>query len=104
MKKVFALCAALLVSGLFASAASAQAPPGMMQSGPSGGASPYGWHPKLQQLALSHSAAKCGKPSLLGRLFGKSNGGYGQGVENGTLVFPNNPFTRSPRDFFMLDQ
>jgi hypothetical protein len=32
---------------------------------------------------------------------GYPNGAYGPA--QGTLVFPNSPFTRSPRDYFMVD-
>jgi len=39
---------------------------------------------------------------------GKGGGGYDQYPQyppmmQGTLVFPNNPYTRSPRDFFMYE-
>ena len=106
MKKIFALCAALLVSGLFANEAMAQGPaPGMMPPGGVAPPSPYGWHPRFQNFVGTHGTDRCGNPNLLGRIFGKSRGGYVPGVEgNGTLVFPNNPYTRSPRDFFMNDQ
>jgi hypothetical protein len=105
MKKILALCAALLAGGLFADEAAAQGPPpGMMQPGPGAVPSPYGWHPRLQKLAIAHGSDNCGKFNLLGRLFIHKSNANIPPVENGTLVFPNNPFTRSPRDFFMLDQ
>ena len=35
---------------------------------------------------------------------GPTGAGYGQaGDPGGTLVFPNHPFARSPRDFFMYE-
>lgn len=106
MKKIFAVCAALLVSGFAANQASAQAPVMGMPAGPGEFApSPYGWHPKFQNFIHAHGSDKCGRPNLLGKIFGKERGGPAPDVANsGTLVFPQNPFTRSPRDFFMMDR
>ena len=106
MKRIFALCAALLVSGLFVSDAAAQGPGPAMGPGPGGFTpSPYGWHPRFQEFVWSHGGVHCGKPNLLGKIFGKNRGGPAPDVaQGGTLVFPNHPFARSPRDFFMLDQ
>jgi hypothetical protein len=120
----------LLAAALFASAAAAQgpgagpalqAPPGMPvmdMSGPPPGSSPndsimyhrYGFHPAIKGL-FHKKCDGCGLFSRLGH-GGKLGGPY-QGyvppppppaAQGGTLVFPNHPFVRSPRDFFMQDQ
>ncbi len=103
MKRIVALCAALLVGGIFASEASAQQP--VYAGGGSGefAPSPYGWHPGFQRFVWKHGGYRCGKPNLFGKLFG-SNSGEVPGAQSGTLVFPNHQFARSPRDFFMMDQ
>lgn len=86
---------------------------------------PYGVHPALRRsLRLNDSCNTCGHRGLFGHkdgggLFGHGGfghgglghgggGGYGYGpqyppVMQGTLVFPNHPFVRSPRDFFMYE-
>lgn len=101
MKKIFALGLAMLLSAAFANEAAAQGPPpGMMPPQPGFQPSPYGWHPKLQGIAFKHG--NCAKPGIFSKFFGKA--APASELQGGTLVFPNNPFTRSPRDFFMLDQ
>lgn len=83
----------------------------------------YGWNPLLRKLAFWKRDTGCGtcgsSGGLLSRLRGLvgshgCGGGcggvaapgafnpYPNGVP-GTLVFPQHPFVRSPRDFFMLD-
>ena len=80
----------------------------------------FGWNPLFRKLAFwkqSNGCGTCGSNGLFSRLRGLCHGGgcgnsgYGQapafnpypnGVP-GTLVFPNHWYTRSPRDFFMLD-
>jgi hypothetical protein len=64
------------------------------------------------------SGSGCGgKPGLFGKAGGYGMGGYGYGMAHpgvgypgtpgaqmpGTLVFPNHPFNRGPRDFFMWE-
>jgi hypothetical protein len=93
---------------------------------PGRGPDRYGLHPKLRK--LFHLGGSCPPHSTD---YGKNPlqnpanwaaGGYGAGgpaynpqgfppgaygpggpMMQGTLVFPNQPFIRSPRDFFMLD-
>ena len=102
MKSIFALGLAMLFSAAYAGEAAAQGPPPGMMPPQSGFApSPYGWHPKLQSMAAKHSGDGCRRPGLFGRLFGKTPHAD---MAGGTLVFPNHPYARSPRDFFMLDQ
>lgn len=105
MKKILALCAALLASGLFVNEAAAQGPPPGMPQGQGGFTpTPYGWHPKIQGVFGSRCTDRCGKPTLFGKLFCKTRGGEAPNAEGGTLVYPNHQYARSPRDFFMMDQ
>jgi len=78
----------------------------------------YGFHPALKRVFHIHGT--CSKHSLgllhhdgdsgwlcklLGR-FGPPGGGgpeMGPGPTGGTLAFPNHPFVRSPRDYFMTE-
>ncbi len=65
----------------------------------------YGWHPGLRELFASkpcHGDA-CGNTGLLHGFFSKSPPKAPQQAVGGTLVFPNHPFVRSPRDWFMSD-
>lgn len=59
----------------------------------------YGWHPAFGQIANSHK-------TLLDRIAGIGRNTHAptmEAAQGGTLVFPQNPFIRSPRDFFMYD-
>lgn len=95
---------------------------------PGRGPSPYGWNPKLKSLFHWHKSggnncSNCGGyPGGGNPLQNPANwaaGGYGQGgpaynpqgfppgaygptgpAMQGTLVFPNHTFVRSPRDYF----
>ncbi|MDY3560352.1 hypothetical protein R5W23_001586 [Gemmata sp. JC673] len=76
--------------------------------GPSNGVSPdpYGMHPRLKRLfrigGSSHAQMGYGQSGPAYNPNGFPPGAYGPA--QGTLVFPNHPFVRSPRDFFMLEQ
>lgn len=67
-------------------------------------ADPYGLHPRLKRLFRIG-----GSPSQMG--YGQQGPAYSPngfppgayGPAQGTLVFPNHPFVRSPRDYFMLE-
>lgn len=87
----------------------------------------FGWHPLLRKLAFWKRDNTCGTcggglfSRLRGRIGGLGGGcgaggcggdGFGHGGPAfnpypngvpGTLVFPNHYYTRSPRDFFMMD-
>lgn len=83
----------------------------------------FGWNPLLRKLAFwkrDNGCGTCGdRGGLLARLRGLSPFGGGCGAGGcggnapafnpypngvpGTLVFPQHPYVRSPRDFFMLD-
>jgi len=73
----------------------------------------YGWHPLLKIRSWFGKKDSCGSGCGHGRLHGPrcSHGGCGPtgagygpaGDPGGTLVFPNHPFARSPRDFFMYE-
>ncbi len=70
----------------------------------------YGLHPRLKR--LFHLGGSSKSPPASAQM-GSAQMGYGQngpaynpgayGQAQGTLAFPNHPFVRSPRDFFMLD-
>ncbi len=78
-------------------------PPGAsMASG--GGASPYGWNPMFKKVLWwkKDSSSPCGKN---GKGCADTNAVPQLGAATpGTLVFPQNPYIRSPRDFFMYGQ
>ncbi len=91
---------------------------------PGRGPDVYGWSPCLKK--LFHRGGSCGTaaPQTCNPLQNPANwaaGGYGVGGPaynpqgfppgaygpnapmQGTLAFPNHPFVRSPRDYFMVD-
>jgi hypothetical protein len=129
MKRFFFAVAVLVTLGLWTESASAQVPPpnpqggGILQANSSSYgpvASPYsmpvyGMTPPSSDEAVQSS--RYGFHPFIKRLFhirdtgcvncgGKhGGGGYPTGPQmspanGGTLVFPNHPYTRSPRDFF----
>lgn len=127
MKRMLTVLAAALAVLTFAGEASAQAP-GMMPYGPGYAGAPggeggtiqkqYGLHPGLKRLIPHRIGCRggCGG-GICGRLGAKLGAAWGGmiakhagdgpppgGVNGGTLAFPNHPFVRGPRDFFMLDQ
>jgi hypothetical protein len=91
----------------------------------------YGWHPSIKtcikKLFHHGSCSQCGsgqdgQKNPLANPANWAAGGYGVGgpaynpygfppgaygpngpMMQGTLVFPNHPFVRSPRDYFMYD-
>lgn len=122
MKKFLFALAALVAT---TAAASAQGPgydPNLMPAGHAHGGMVHGGfahgggygHP-----GIGHGGVGLPKPGLFGGFFGgiftNHKGGFGKGryhdrvnnatmlpvATSGTLVFPQNPFIRSPRDFFM---
>jgi hypothetical protein len=94
---------------------------------PGRGPDMYGWSPCLKKLFHKGSSCSSCAPQQYGKnpLQNPANwaaGGYGMGgpaynpagfppgaygpngpMMQGTLVFPNQPFVRSPRDYFMAD-
>jgi hypothetical protein len=132
MRTQHTLLAAVLTTLGFAGAASAQTPypygmpygpgmagAGMMQPPMMGGGMPgyetpemaaekrkFGWHPGLKELFSSKTCQgdDCGSHGFLHGYFHKSQPkGPPPAATGGTLVFPVNPFIRSPRDWFMSD-
>lgn len=74
--------------------------------GPANGIAPdpYGMHPRFKRLFRiggSHQQMGYGQTGPAYNPMGYPPGAYGPA--QGTLVFPHHPYTRSPRDFFMLD-
>jgi hypothetical protein len=61
----------------------------------------YGWCPALKRIfhLPRHRGNACSPAEACGPVAGPSM--YPQG---GTLAFPNHPFARSPRDFFMVEK
>jgi hypothetical protein len=84
---------------------------------PSNGKTPdkYGLHPRLKRLFRMNTPTQSGPvpPSYYYPQMGYNQGGPAYnptgyptgayGPAQGTLAFPNQPFIRSPRDFFMID-
>lgn len=69
-------------------------------------ANQYGWNPILKKV-LWWKKDDCSKGNCGGKA-GCAGGNCGPGANGGpiggTLVFPNHPFARSPRDYFMYGQ
>ena len=73
----------------------------------------YGLNPFFRRLMFWKKDTQCGTVGLRGRGFG---GGYGPGAGEeaafnpypngvpGTLVFPNNPYIRAPRDWYLSER
>jgi hypothetical protein len=62
----------------------------------------YGWNPIFKKVLWRKKDNACSS----GQCGGYGHGGPGAGMGNqpqGTLVFPNHPYARSPRDFFMWE-
>lgn len=82
---------------------------GMGAPGATGPGGQYGLSPSLRRAFRLDGGSGCGGPGC-GK-GGCGSGGYGYGgppapylpTMQGTLVFPNHPFVRSPRDFFMYE-
>ena len=125
MKRMMLLAAAAV--GILAFAEFAQAAgPGPRAAGvvePAGQHGPvanssgrYGYHPFLSRGSRGLKSAGCDTCGVGGGKHGRGCGAGGGGTQNpyagapgypgaqmpGTLVFPVNPYTRSPRDFFMV--
>lgn len=116
MKKLMFAAAAAVVVGVSAADAQAQfgsgpmaPPPGMSMGmpGPTAGGAGctecgdrHGWHPVLKKLMWwkKDHGCKGGCAAV------PPPPGAPGGPQVGTLVFPNHPFVRSPRDFFMYGQ
>ena len=108
MKRILFAAAVAMVLGAFASESKAQgwAPPPMPggmggMGGPQAGAPAgpvgdrYGYNPFLRQL-MWWKKDRCGS----GACGGAAGAGAGPQGPGGTLVFPVNPYIRSPRDWF----
>lgn len=87
-------------------------PPGASMAPSGGGASPYGWNPMFKKVLWwkKDSSSPCGKNGK-GCADANAVPAPGSGLPGspgasmpGTLVFPQNPYIRSPRDFFMYGQ
>jgi|SoiMethySBSTD1v2_1073268.scaffolds.fasta_scaffold107570_3 hypothetical protein len=89
-------------------------------SGLGGHGHAYGWHPFFSKIGGGGHGlfgyGMFGGKSLFcnhGHLFGEGGGAFGGGQIDvvdprsgnaGQLVFPQNPFVRGPRDYFMWDE
>jgi hypothetical protein len=80
---------------------------GMGAPGAQGPSGQYGLAPSLRRAFRLDGSNNCGGNNCGGH--GCAKGGYGgppapyPPVMQGTLVFPNHPYVRSPRDFFMYE-
>lgn len=110
---------ALGIALVVAVAAWAQPPAPPVYAGPVygpgvGGDNGTGWSPFMEYYFQRRDAA--GIDGCIGknnrgvqfptaRLFGNKGKHFGKGptTQPGTVVFPQHPFARSPRDFFMID-
>jgi hypothetical protein len=78
----------------------------------------YGLHPCLKRFFHIPPGGRCASGACAGGGYGGHGNynwgaaGYGMGgpayganagIMQGTLAFPHHPYTRSPRDFFMMD-
>ena len=66
----------------------------------------YGWNPifkKAFRLGGSHGGPGCSGPGCAGGGPAPAYNPNGGAPMQGTLVFPQHPFVRSPRDYFMMD-
>src|SRR5262245_28849298 len=126
---VFAGAAAADPGGYAPPGPNAAAPPSQQMGGPGTligagnvydrGPDCYGWSPCIKKLfRLGHGEPNTPKNALKNPA-NWAAGGYGVGgpaynpqgfppgaygpIMQGTLVFPHQPFIRSPRDFFMVD-
>ncbi|MEZ6142696.1 MAG: hypothetical protein R3B84_19210 [Zavarzinella sp.] len=125
MKKLFLLVACAIALSVGASESAAQQPGGCpggcatpgMPAMPSLGHPGMGMgHPGMGG-GMFHSNGRFGWNPIFSRLFSSHDDNYGKGMfrradviplnyqpyYGGTLVFPVNPYIRSPRDFFMAD-
>jgi hypothetical protein len=80
-----------------------------------GAPDPYGLHPRLKKMFRLSTPREPAQvpPSYYYPLMGYNQGGPAYnptgyppgsaGPAQGTLVFPNHPFVRSPRDYFMYE-
>ncbi|MFO0935644.1 MAG: hypothetical protein U0798_03900 [Gemmataceae bacterium] len=99
MKRILFAAAVAMALGVFASESKAQwgAPPVPGMQGPQAPVGPvgdrYGYNPMLRQL-MWWKKDRCGSGACGGPAAGMQQG------PGGTLVFPVNPYVRSPRDWF----
>ena len=100
MRRMLLAAAAILVSSAAAQAQWNQPPaPSTQGPAPQSTAGMYGWNPCFKSLIWWK---KDSGPSGCGPK-GCGPQGYTGAAMPGTLVFPQNPYIRSPRDFFMYD-
>lgn len=108
MKKMLFALAAVAALMSMAGSASAQAPAAPAPAGPA----PANCPPNGGQTSGGYGVPGIGAPfGLLHGIFCNHGGRGGNRNVNtlpvatgGTLVFPQNPFIRSPRDYFMWDE
>jgi hypothetical protein len=98
MKRIlFAVAAAVAVTAADARADWGATPPPQPPAGApvaaGGGSGEYGWNPVFKRCLWWKK--DCGSGNC-----GKGHGGAAAGPA-GTLVFPQHPYARSPRDWFM---
>ncbi len=117
MKRLLLAFAAIAAVGLSAESALAQGPPPGFAPGPvaqaGSGEHMYGGHAHGVPMG-GPGRYGMGGTGFLSRLFTNHTQGTRQQrtrnaqmlptAQGGTLVFPQNPFVRSPRDFFMWDE
>jgi hypothetical protein len=112
MKKLVYTLAAVAALTVAADRAAAQQPaPGPVVSTTTGGCSTCGHSGGGKLFGHGHGLTLFGKPLGLFGLFG-GGGGYDARAEGrnavmggaGQLAFPQHPFVRSPRDFFMMER
>lgn len=108
MNKLFftVLVSAAIVGSSSLAKADFNTPPAPKQAGAAGPtttAGQYGWNPILKKV-LWWKKDDCGKGGKACASDGAGGPPGTPGNMTGTLVFPVNPFVRSPRDYFMYGQ
>ena len=96
MKRMLFAAALAVVASEARAQGPGYAPPPQGAPAAEGGAGCYGTHPMLKKLLWWKK--DCGGSC------GHAGGGNGAAAAPGTLVFPQHPYARSPRDFFMYGQ
>ncbi len=85
----------MIVRGLFAVAVAVAMASTSFADGPACNDGGCGWNPLVKRLFSFNRCRPCAAPT--------PPPFAGPKYQPGTVVFPNHPFARSPRDFFMVD-